>query len=150
MCFEKSLTKKPRYSLLTYLIHVYLQKRSYLYAILFLYKKAKKYFKKKKVVKKWQFIFVWCSLKKKRRTKKVTCKTMLLLGRFKQIMNIHCLSNHLVCDEALISVISSHYDEWLPVQYHIHQSWFFSLDFLKKKPLGHTRLIIHMYIASKL
>lgn len=106
--------------------------------------------KKKKVVKKWQFIFVWCSLKKKRRTKIVTCKTMLLLGRFKQIMNIHCLSNHLVCDEALISVISSHCDELLPVQYHIHQSWVFSLDFLKKKPLGHTRLIIHMYIASKL
>lgn len=105
---------------------------------------------KKKVVKKWQFIFVWCSLKKKRRTKIVTCKTMLLLGRFKQIMNIHCLSNHLVCDEALISVISSHCDELLPVQYHIHQSWVFSLDFLKKKPLGHTRLIIHMYIASKL
>lgn len=149
MCFEKSLTKKPRYSLLTYLIHVYLQKCSYLYAILFLYKKAKKYLKKK-VVKKWQFIFVWCSLKKKRRTKIVTCKTMLLLGRFKQIMNIHCLSNHLVCDEALISVISSHCDELLPVQYHIHQSWVFSLDFLKKKPLGHTRLIIHMYIASKL
>lgn len=149
MCFEKSLTKKPRYSLLTYLIHVYLQKWSYLYAILFLYNKAKKYFKKK-VVKKWQFIFVWCSLKKKRRTKIVTCKTMLLLGRFKQIMNIHCLSNHLVCDEALISVISSHCDELLPVQYHIHQSWVFSLDFLKKKPLGHTRLIIHMYIASKL
>lgn len=149
MCFEKSLTKKPRYSLLTYLIHVYLQKWSYLYAILFLYNKAKKYLKKK-VVKKWQFIFVWCSLKKKRRTKIVTCKTMLLLGRFKQIMNIHCLSNHLVCDEALISVISSHCDELLPVQYHIHQSWVFSLDFLKKKPLGHTRLIIHMYIASKL
>lgn len=105
---------------------------------------------KKKVVKKWQFIFVWCSLKKNRRTKIVTCKTMLLLGRFKQIMNIHCLSNHLVCDEALISVISSHCDELLPVQYHIHQSWVFSLDFLKKKPLGHTRLIIHMYIASKL
>lgn len=105
---------------------------------------------KKIVVKKWQFIFVWCSLKKKRRTKIVTCKTMLLLGRFKQIMNIHCLSNHLVCDEALISVISSHCDELLPVQYHIHQSWVFSLDFLKKKPLGHTRLIIHMYIASKL
>lgn len=149
MCFEKSLTKKPRYSLLTYLIHVYLQKWSYLYAILFLYNKAKKYLKKK-VVKKWQFIFVWCSLKKKRRTKIVTCKTMLLLGRFKQIMNIHCLSNHLVCDEALISVISSHCDELLPVQYHIHQSLVFSLDFLKKKPLGHTRLIIHMYIASKL
>lgn len=149
MCFEKSLTKKPRYSLLTYLIHVYLQKWSYLYAILFLYNKAKKYLKKK-VVKKWQFIFVWCSLKKKRRAKIVTCKTMLLLGRFKQIMNIHCLSNHLVCDEALISVISSHCDELLPVQYHIHQSWVFSLDFLKKKPLGHTRLIIHMYIASKL
>lgn len=149
MCFEKSLTKKPRYSLLTYLIHVYLQKWSYLYAILFLYNKAKKYLKKK-VVKTWQFIFVWCSLKKKRRTKIVTCKTMLLLGRFKQIMNIHCLSNHLVCDEALISVISSHCDELLPVQYHIHQSWVFSLDFLKKKPLGHTRLIIHMYIASKL